>query len=46
MAKKVFRSVGKFEKFYFPSYCKKYPIPMRVTEEEKKLILSYRHTWT
>lgn len=37
-----FRTLEEFEDYYLPEYCKKYPIRMRVTKEEKKLIQHMR----
>lgn len=38
----IFRTVKEFEEFYFPEHCRKYPIKMRVSEEEKEQILRAR----
>jgi hypothetical protein len=37
-----FRSIKEFEEYYLPEYCKKYPITMRVTEDERRHILTLR----
>lgn len=43
--KLVFRSIEELEQHYFPECCKKFPIRMRVTEEEERLLLRMRGGW-
>lgn len=42
MKQKVFRSIEAFEEYYLPKYCEKYPIRMRVNEEEAQHIKFHR----
>jgi len=42
MKNKVFRTIEEFKEHYFPEYCKKYPVTMRVTEKEAAMIRRYR----
>lgn len=37
-----FKTIEEFEEHYFPNMCKKYPIRMRVSEEEQVLIKRLR----
>lgn len=39
---RVFESTDKFWEHYFSNYCKRYPITIRVSEEEQKLIHQFR----
>jgi len=43
----TFRSMEEFEQKYFPEDCKKYPIVMRVTKQERDFILRVLrgHIW-
>lgn len=41
----VFKGIGEFEQHYFPEDCRKYPIRMRCTEEEKQLLFQMRGSW-
>lgn len=40
-----FTGLEQFERFYFPAYCKKYPITIRVNAEERSFILHRRGAW-
>jgi len=40
--KKMFTTTEEFVEYFLPEHCTKYPITMRVNEEEQKLILQRR----
>lgn len=45
MKQHVFKSIEEFEQHYLPKYCQKYPVRMRVTKEEERLLLQMRGRW-
>ena len=41
----VFTSIEQFEHYHFPEDCKRYPLRMRVTQQEYDLVMSGRGGW-